>query len=494
MSKTMKKAELVFIPSPGVGHLRSTVELAKLLLHRDHCLSITVLVMQRPIDTKVNPYLHSLDNNINIIRLPNVDPSPPKSSSRISSINSFIESHKPNVREAVAKLVHAESASDDSPRLAAFVLDMFCTSMIEVANDFGVPSYVFYTSSAAFLGLKFYAQALFDEQKKLLTDLNDSDTELEVPSLVNSVPVRVLPAVLLDKDWSTVFFEQARRLRGVKGIIVNTFMELESYAVKSFSDGKMINVPPVYTVGPVLNLNDDGNEQGSGGSITKSEIMEWLDDQPRSSVVFLCFGSTGSFDEDQVKEIASALEHSGHGFLWSLRQPPSKGHIGYPSDYTNLTDVLPEGFLDRTAKIGKVIGWAPQVSILAHEAIGGFVSHCGWNSVLESVWFGVPIATWPMYIDQQFNAFEMVIQLGLAVEIKMDYIKEISGNSLTIVSAEDIEKGIKKLMKGNGEIKKRMVEMSEKSRKALMEGGSSFSSLGCFIDDVMENIGSKVPN
>ncbi|KAJ0027912.1 hypothetical protein Pint_36707 [Pistacia integerrima] len=209
--------------------------------------------------------------------------------------------------------------------------------------------------------------------------------------------------------------------------------------------------------------------------------MEWLDDQPRSSVVFLCFGSTGSFDEDQVKEIASALEHSGHGFLWSLRQPPSKGHIGYPSDYTKLTDVLPEGFLDRTAKIGKVIGWAPQVSILAHEAIGGFVSHCGWNSVLESVWFGVPIATWPMYVDQQFNAFEMVIELGLAVEIKMDYIKEISGNSLTIVSAEDIEKGIKKLMKGNGEIKKRMVEMSEKSRKALMEGGSSFSSLGFFI-------------
>ncbi|KAJ0088632.1 hypothetical protein Patl1_33204 [Pistacia atlantica] len=144
-----------------------------------------------------------------------------------------------------------------------------------------------------------------------------------------------------------------------------------------------------------------------------------------------------------------------------------------------------------TIKIGKVIGWAPQISILAHKAIGGFVSHCGWNSVLESVWFGVPIAAWPMYAEQQFNAFEMVMELELAVEIKLDYKKDISSDSATIVSAKDIEKGIKKLMEGDSEVRKRMAEMSAKSRKAVMEGGSSFSSLGCFIDDVMDNIGSK---
>ncbi|KAJ0027907.1 hypothetical protein Pint_36708 [Pistacia integerrima] len=185
----------------------------------------------------------------------------------------------------------------------------------------------------------------------------------------------------------------------------------------------------------------------------------------------------GSFDEEQVKEIACALEQSGYRFLWSLRQPQPKGQF-----------VAPKGFLDRTVGVGKVIGWAPQVSILAHKAIGGFVSHCGWNSTLESIWFEVPMATWPMYAEQQFNAFEMVIELGLAVEIKMDYRKEFPGENQMIVKSREIEKGIKKLMEDENEIRKRVKEISVKSRKTIMEGGSSFTSLGCFIDDVMSNL------
>ncbi|XP_031258540.1 anthocyanidin 3-O-glucosyltransferase 6-like [Pistacia vera] len=113
--------------------------------------------------------------------------------------------------------------------------------------------------------------------------------------------------------------------------------------------------------GPILNLAGDSIDLGSGGSKTKAEITEWLDDQSPSSVVFLCFGSMGSFDEDQVKEIACALKQSGHRFLWSLRQPPPKGQFAIQGDYTNPTDVLPKEFLDRTVKIEKVIGWTPQV-------------------------------------------------------------------------------------------------------------------------------------
>ncbi|KAF2319836.1 hypothetical protein GH714_019529 [Hevea brasiliensis] len=198
--------------------------------------------------------------------------------------------------------------------------------------------------------------------------------------------------------------------------------------------------------------------------------MQWLDDQPVASVVFLCFGSMGSFGEDQLKEIACALEHSGHRFLWSVRRPPPPGKQAFPTDYEDPQEVLPEGFLERTAAVGKVIGWAPQVAILAHPAIGGFVSHCGWNSVLESIWFGVPIATWPIYAEQQFNAFEMVIELGLAVEIKMDYSKE----SGMIVNCDEIERGIRCLMENDSEKRKKVKEMSEKSRMALIEGGSSY--------------------
>ncbi|XP_044485128.1 anthocyanidin 3-O-glucosyltransferase 2-like [Mangifera indica] len=480
------KFELVFIPAPGVGHLVSIMELAKLLIHRHHRLSITVLVMKVPSDSKSNAYLDSLsvDNRVNIVYLPNDDLQRFKPMRVIPSI---IELHKPLFKEAVSKLVLSKSASDDSPKLVGFVLDMFCTSMIDVADEFGVPSYIFFTTGAALLGLMLHLQALHDEQNKQTVDLKDSDSELEVPSLVNKLPAKVLPSVYFGEEWSMVMFELARAFRRVKGILVNSFVELESFAVKSLSSGED-NIPPVYPVGPILNLDGNCIDLESTESKTKAEIIEWLDDQPPSSVVFLCFGSEGSFEEDQVKEIAYALEQSGHRFLWSLRQPPSKGQFASPSDYTNLTDVLPEGFLERTAGVGKVIGWAPQVSVLAHKAIGGFLSHCGWNSTLESIWFGVAIATWPMYAEQQFNAFELVIELGSAVEIKMDYRKELSTENQIVLRAGEIERGIRKLMEDDNKIRERVKEMREKSRKAMMDGGSSFTSLGCFIDDVMSNL------
>lgn len=238
----------------------------------------------------------------------------------------------------------------------------------------------------------------------------------------------------------------------------------------------------VYPVGPILDLERKSEVHQS------SDIMKWLDEQPPSSVVFLCFGSGGNFNEDQVKEIASALEQSGHRFLWSLRQPPDpfKGPMASQTDYDDGSEILPEGFLDRTHGIGKIIGWAPQVAILGHPAIGGFVSHCGWNSILESIWFGVPIATWPLYAEQQLNAFKLVMELGIAVEIKMDYRIEVIGSGeVEILRAETIEKGIRCMMDKGSDARKRVKEMNEKSRRALMDGGSSHSTIRDFINDVM---------
>lgn len=108
------------------------------------------------------------------------------------------------------------------------------------------------------------------------------------------------------------------------------------------------------------------------------------------------------------------------------------------------------------------------------------MSHCGWNSTLESLWYGVPVAAWPVYAEQQLNAFELVRELGLAVEIKMDYRRE----GEVVVRAEEIERGIREVMEVESEQRKKVKEMSEKSRRALMDGGSSHSSLGRFIDQI----------
>ncbi|CAK7345176.1 unnamed protein product [Dovyalis caffra] len=161
-----------------------------------------------------------------------------------------------------------------------------------------------------------------------------------------------------------------------------------------------------------------------------------------------------------------------------------------PTDYVDLQEVLSEGFLDRTIEIGKVIGWAPQVDILAHPSVGGFVSHCRWNSVLECIWFGVPIATWPLHAEQQFNAFQMIVELRLGVEIKMDYRKDpfnIDGNE-SLITSKEIERGIRCLMELNHEKRRKLKKMSETSKKALMNGGSSYTWLGRLIQDIMDRL------
>ncbi|GMN27300.1 hypothetical protein TIFTF001_001591 [Ficus carica] len=474
---TKKSAEVVFIPSPGVGHLGSTVEIAKLLLDHDDRLSITVLIMKLPYQTDVTAFIDNLvdsayaaadmsERRIKFVDLATLDGYDSSAESNPGLCKTFfIESQKPLVRKIVDEnIVRSGSARSV---LVGFVVDMFCTTMIDVANEFGVPTYVFYTCNAGFLSLSFHFQSLNDDHGVDLAEFkNDSSTELVVPSFVHPIPASSLPYVMVEKSWASVLYHLTRRMRETKGIIVNTFLELESHAISSLCDGVL---PKVYPVGPMLNLKRNSRAHF---------IFKWLDDQPDSSVVFLCFGSMGCFHVDQVKEIACALEHSGLRFLWALRQPPPKDdqksfNYTSPGDYENPSEILPEGFIDQTAERGRVIGWAPQVDILSHPAIGGFVSHCGWNSILESLWFGVPVATLPLYAEQHSNAFQLVKELGSAVDLKLDYKSGFyCENDRTVVGAQEIEEGIMRLMvHDSDDVRKRVKEMSEKSKKALMEDG-----------------------
>nr|GME15601.1 UDP-glucose flavonoid 3-O-glucosyltransferase 6-like [Ipomoea batatas] len=480
--------ELVFVPFPGMGHIRPAIDMAKLLIHTQQNLSVTLLAITFPNDSKVTSYLESFlsnnDSRMKVKLLPN-DESALKNMNTMASafFRSFIDSHKPLVRDCVQEIV----GSSGSVRLAGFVVDAYSSAMADVAHEFGVPTYVLNASGAAMLGLQLHLQSLRDERGVDVTELKDSDPDLIVSAYLNPFPVKLLPFVAREKTgWSTFFLDVAKRMREAKGIIVNTFFDLEPHALESLSEDE--KVPPVYLVGPLLNLNSENDQE------SEKEILEWLGHHPDSSVVFLCFGSAGFFPESQVKEIAYALERSGHRFLWTLRRPPTQGSF-LPTDYNNPSEILPEGFLERTKSIGKVIGWAPQAAVLAHPAVGGFVSHCGWNSILESVWFGVPMATWPIYSEQQANAFQVVREMGIGVEIKMDYIIDIVDTTKIpeIVSADVIETGIRKLMimdRHSNPARKKAEELKEQSRAALAEGGSSYSYLGRFFEQVMTNLGT----
>ncbi|KAK3444618.1 hypothetical protein EUGRSUZ_A00941 [Eucalyptus grandis] len=187
----MAYGELVFIPTPGMGHLVSMVEMAKLLVHHDPQLSETVLIIKFLLD------------------------------------------------------------SDFNSRLVGFLLDMFCTTVTELADEVGVPSYVFFTSSAAFLGLMLHLQLLQDEQRLDITEFKDSATELDFPSFEKPLPAKVLCSVVLMKKSVRTFLEHAKMMRGTGGNVINTFDELETHAVASFAG---LWPPAVYPVGPILNL------------------------------------------------------------------------------------------------------------------------------------------------------------------------------------------------------------------------------------------------
>ncbi|XP_031252426.1 anthocyanidin 3-O-glucosyltransferase 2-like [Pistacia vera] len=479
----MKKiAELVLIPAPGLGHLVPKIEFAKRLLDRDDRFSVTVLVI-RPavVPDAIFAHVESLaasDTRINFINLPRSDDHNrlmefPKSPEKL--LSDLLDAQKPYVKEAIMK--HVISNSNSAP-LAGLVVDFFCTSMIDVANELGVPSYLFFPSAAACLGLLLSLLGRHDQGGREFEEL---EADYVFKSYVNPIPSRVLPMFMFNKYGGyTTLVNHARRFKETKGIILNSFAELESHAVNSLLNDD--DIPPVYAVGPVMDLK--GESESRSDETRRDEIMKWLDDQPDSSVVFLCFGSQGSFGEEQVKVIAEGLEQSGVRFLWSLRKPPPKGKLAMPGEYTSdIQEVLPNGFLERTKEMGMVCGWAPQKAVLAHKSVEGFVSHCGWNSILESLWFGVPIVTWPMYAEQQINAFQMVKDLGLAVELKLDY-RDTSGE---IVSAEEIASAIKSVMDIDNKVRKRVKEVSENGRSTVIHQGSSFSAFGHLLEDIIKN-------
>ncbi|KAL9361099.1 hypothetical protein Peur_043884 [Populus x canadensis] len=473
----MKKAQLVFIPSPGVGHLVSAAQFAKLVLDRNDTFLITMLVINNPYAESISKYIESLASahtQIKFIALPETIAPPSSEALAVSAEHAFscyINDHKAIVRDAIVNQVMANNPAP----IASVVFDLFCTAFIDVARELGVPSHVFFTSGAAFLGLMFY---LSDREEYGQPKFRPTDPDYIIPFYANPVPYRVLPLLHADEGYET-FAYHGRKFKDANGIIINTFSEVESHVVHALLARD--DIPPIFNVGPLIDHR--GKSLSGSDAVKRDEIIKWLDDQPEKSVVFLCFGSGGGFDEAQLKEIAIGLEKSGHRFLWSIRLKPSKGQL-HASYFDNYGEILPEGFLERTENTGMLCGWAPQVQILAHRAVGAFVSHCGWNSTLETLWYGVPIITWPLYGEQHINAFQLVKDLGLAVELTLDFRRDCPTD---FVKAEDITKAVKTMMEQGGELRNKAKATSEMAQKAVVEGGSSYVALGNLIDQWLEN-------
>ncbi|KAL3632500.1 hypothetical protein CASFOL_025484 [Castilleja foliolosa] len=207
---------------------------------------------------------------------------------------------------------------------------------------------------------------------------------------------------------------------------------------------------------------------------TRHKCLDWLDGQAPGSVIYVSFGTNVALSEDETSEIALGLEQSKQKFVWVLRDADRADIFSREVRKIELLD----GFEERVGENGIVVrDWAPQVEILAHKSTGGFMSHCGWNSCLESLVTGVPILAWPMHTDQPLNAIFMtsVLKTGLVVREWADREK--------LVKASIIKNVIERLMgsEEGDEVRKRAAEISVAVGKAAEEGGELSREMESFI-------------
>ncbi|KAF0914792.1 hypothetical protein E2562_031518 [Oryza meyeriana var. granulata] len=248
-----------------------------------------------------------------------------------------------------------------------------------------------------------------------------------------------------------------------QGLIINTFHGLEAPYIKFWNEHVK---PRAWAIGPLCLANP---AFAPAPAAAQPPWMKWLDEKAAAGrpVLYIALGTLAAIPEVQLKEVADGLERAGLDFIWAVR--PKSIDLGL-------------GFEERIKDKGIVVReWVDQLEILQHESIRGFLSHCGWNSVLESVTAGVPLAVWPMIADQPFNARFLVDELKIAIRVSTSD-RTMRG----FVPSEEISKVVRELMNGEAgtEATKRVVELSALAKEAVDEGGLSWIAVKEMIGEL----------
>lgn len=465
-----ERPHVVLIASPGAGHLIPMAELARRLVTH-HALAATLVTFMElsapsPDTCTQSSVLSSLrEANVSTATLPAVPLDDLPADVRIDMV--FFELIQRSIPHLGALLRDIGSTTP----LAALVPDFFCAVALPLAAELGVPGYLFFPTNLSVLSVM---RSTVEINDGVGADGNyrDLPDPLHLPSGV-SLHREELPEGFRSSTEPVyaLLVDEGRRYRTAAGFLVNDFYEMDPAIVEEFKKaaehGKF---PPVYAVGPFVR-----SSSGEGGAST---CIEWLDCQPTGSVVYVSFGSTGALSVEQTAELAAGLEDSGHRFLWVVRMPSLDGeHADWGlkprGDKKDPLAWLPEGFLERTRGRGLVVpSWAPQARVLSHPATAAFVSHCGWNSAMESVSSGVPMVAWPLHSEQCINALVLSENAGVALRLR---VRAADG----LVGREEVAAAVRELMEGeNGRaVRRRMGDLQQAAASAWAPEGSSRQAL-----------------
>ncbi|CAF1979152.1 BnaC07g48400D [Brassica napus] len=444
-----QKPHVAFVPYPAQGHINPMLKLAKLL----HAKGIQVTFVNTVYNH--NRLLRSRGPNA-LDGLPSFrfetipDGLPETDVEATQDITALCESTMKNCLAPFEELLWRINARDDVPPVSCIISDDCMSFTLDAAEKLCIPHVLFWSTSAC--GLMAYLHFYHFIEKGLCPVKDESfltkgylDTAIDwIPSMKN-LKLKDVPSFIRTTDRDDIMLKftlhEVERAKRTSAIILNTFDDLEHDVIRSIQP----IFSPVYSIGPLHLLanrviEDSGEVGRMGSNLWKEEIecLAWLDTKAPDSVVYVNFGSITVTSGKQLAEFALGLAGSGEEFLWVIRPDLVAGEAA----------VVPPEFLVETRDRGMMASWCPQEKVLSHPAVGGFLTHCGWNSMLESLCGGVPMICWPFFAEQPTNCKFCCDEWGVGMEISEN------------VKREEIETVVKELMDGeNGR------KMREKARE-----------------------------
>lgn len=472
------QVHIFFFPFMAHGHMIPTIDMAKLFASRGVKATIVTTPLNEPLVSRTIQRSKDLgfDINIKTIKFPAVEVGLPEGCENADSITSHETQGEmtANFFMATTMLQQPLEKLLQECHPDCLIADMFLPWTTDAAAKFGIPRLVFHGISCFSLCT---SDCLFRYKpyKKV-----SSDSELfVVPELPGDIKFtsKQLPDYMkqnVETDFTRLIQKVRESSLKSYGIVVNSFYELESDYANFFKElGRK-----AWHIGPVSLCNrefEDKAQRGKEASIDEHECLKWLDSKKPNSVVYLCFGTVANFSDSQLKEIAIALEASGQQFIWVVRKDKKA---------KDKEEWLPEGFEKRMESKGLIIrGWAPQVVILDHEAVGAFVTHCGWNSTIEGIAAGKPMVTWPVSAEQFFNEKLVTDVLKIGVAVGVQQWVTVYGDRIT---SGAVEKAVTRIMTGEEakEMRSRVEALGGMAKRAIEEDGSSYSNLNALIEEL----------
>eukprot|EP00250_Pteridium_aquilinum_P035301 c909_g1_i1 orf=113-1492(-) len=459
----MEKEEgihIVFLPFPLQGHISPCLSIARLLGAKG--LKCTFIVPQE-LAPKLGVTPIDQEASVEVVGIPTEvgEPVPVSGYDSVKEAYRVLDSMKQGVEELLGTLASSEK------KKPCLISDSFVKWKVPIAKQFNIPRFDLYTGNAHAFSVMLHLPLLIS---KGFLPPQDFKQIIDCVPGIPPLPVGALPPIALSRPRE-MMAQISIELPETVGLIFNTWYHMEEQALEAI---KM--QVPIYPIG---RLSLMGNVPAmSLGFWQEERTLDWLDTMPPSSVLYVSFGSLVSMSPLQLAELAEGLAASTHTFLWVLR-PNAATH--------SIWECLPMGFKERIKGNGLVIPWAPQREVLSHPSTGGFLTHCGWNSIIESISLGgLPMICWPQMAEQIFNARLVVDKWKIGLDLTQ------GGGENGEVKREMVERAVRELMheEQGREIRRRALQFKESASIAVQAEGSSLEYLEALVQD-LKKLASK---